>query len=151
GDVGNACKERVNAGHAYGELGLYERSERLLLYAHEEAARRRFDAVVAYAKVHLANVRRRLGHVAEARAYAEDAAHTFRTLGNRRMETAAAITLAAALRTEGSLEQAEVAARSALDNSAAPPDECRALAAFSEVGLARGRADEALTSARRSI
>jgi tetratricopeptide (TPR) repeat protein len=151
GDIRDACKERVNAGSAYGALGLFEKAERLLLYAWEEAHRRRFSAVAAYAQVHIANVRRQLGRLLEARASAEDAERTFRKLGNRRMETSAAIALSAVLRTVGALDEAEAAVRSALESGTSPPDQCRALAASSEISFARTRFSEARKSAQRAV
>jgi tetratricopeptide (TPR) repeat protein len=150
GDVRSLCRERTNLGFAYCELGLYEEAERPLRGAMETADRMGLGSVSAVAKQNLAMALARQGRVAEARALVEDALGVFRAQGDRRMEMAAAITLAQVLKVMNDLEAAEHTARAAAHVAAAPPDRCQALGALADVLLSRRKFAEALAAAKES-
>ena len=152
GDVRRAANQRLVHGYACLLLGDYALAESTLRASHTECERLglRGPAVAALHNLGLALLR--LGRIDEARDAERAAIEAFRGHGDRRMEGASRMYLAAILAAEGKLEDAEREADAAIELAAvAPTIQALAYATRSAIVLQRGRAGDALTTATRAL
>jgi tetratricopeptide (TPR) repeat protein len=149
GDRRNACLGRVNAAHAWLQLGEDDRAERALRSALADAERMGLANVSALGRQNLAAALGRQGALEEARGHALAAVGAFAAQSNRRQEGRSRIYLGAILAAGGELDGAEREGRAAVACVASiPPLKAFALAALARTLLARERAAAALIEAR---
>jgi len=151
GDARNACRERVNLGAAYLEIGQVERAEAEARLAIATATRLGLEGIVALAERYLAVALLALGEYDEAKLRAESARSVFRARGNRRMETATATTLARIMVRQEDFDGADRASLDALETGTAPSDASVARAVRAEVLLRRGQAEGARALAIKAL
>ncbi len=152
GDRRTACVSGSNVGYAYLELGCYADAERVLRETLARAERMELASLAALARNNLGPALVALGRVEEACRVEEAAIEAFRAQGDRRLEGASRVYLAQALLIAGDLDAAEREARASVTLlDAAPPILPHALGALAEVLLARGRAEDALATAREAV
>ena len=152
GDRRNACLGRVNAAHAWLQLGDAEVAERALRSALADAGRMGLHNVSALGRQNLAAALCQRGELAEARASALAAVSAFAAQSNRRQEGRSRAYLAEILVASGELDAAEREARAAvICVESIPPLRALALAVLARVLLsahlvldARAAAEEGL-------
>jgi len=151
GDQRNASVMRSNLGFIYAELGDFERAEQTLRSALAIAGRMGLDDVEALVLHNLGHVLAYRGNLDEARMLEQRAVEAFHRTGTVRIEGLARTYLAEIAYLSGDLESAEREARAAADTlKVAPALRASAVAVLARALLARGRADEALQSAREA-
>ncbi|WP_437518425.1 tetratricopeptide repeat protein [Sorangium sp. So ce1099] len=152
GDRRNACVARSNLGFFHAELGDFERAERALRAAMDEAQRMGLHDPVMHALANLGHVLAYRGELAEAERALRQAIEEEERQGDPRAVGTSRTYLAEAHLLAGELEQAEREARiaaAALD--AVPPLRAAALAVLAEALLGLGRAGEALAAAGEAM
>ncbi len=152
GDVREQAAERVNAGFARMELGLWEEAEATLRVALEAAERTGLRHVEAVARVNLGETLFRLGRSAEALAALDAAVGALRRQRNARMEGNACTYRARLHLASGELGAALRDAACAADLLAeVPPLLPAAMATLAMVHLAAGRMEAAVASATEAL
>jgi eukaryotic-like serine/threonine-protein kinase len=151
GDHRNACAVRSNLGFIYAELGDFEHAEQTLRSALTIAGRMGLDDVEAVVLHNLGHVLAYRRNLEEARLMEQRAIEVFQRMGAARTEGVSRVYLAEIAFLSGDLEAAEREARAAIETlKVAPALRATAVAVLSRALLARGRADEALASAREA-
>jgi tetratricopeptide (TPR) repeat protein len=152
GDVREQAAERVNAGFARMELGLWPDAESTLRGALEGAERAGLRHVEAVARVNLGETLFRMGRPGEALTYLDAAVGALRRQGNRRMEGNARLYRARLHLAGGELEAAERDAQSAVEALGhVPPLLPMALGVLASVQLAARQLEKATSSAREAV
>jgi tetratricopeptide (TPR) repeat protein len=151
GDNRNACAIRCNLGFIYSELGDFEGAEETLRSAMTAAVRLGLDDLEAAVLHNLGHVLGYRGSLDEARLVEQKAVEAFQRQGAARTEGIARVYLAEIAFLSGDLDAAEREARAAADTlKVAPGLHAAAVATLARALLAKGRAAEALESAREA-
>jgi tetratricopeptide (TPR) repeat protein len=138
GDLRGACQARGNLANRYKELGGYAQAEKLLRDVIGAAERLGLVTVHALALHNLGYVLLALGRPADARPLEEEAARSFATQGDARLEAATRGYLAAVLLALGDPDAALDEATRGLDvGRGTPAVEAQLHAALARVELAR--------------
>ncbi len=152
GDMRTACLQRMNLGYYQNELGMYREAEQTLRSALAQAERIGLHHVTAPGKTFLAYALGGLGEIDEGKTVAREAAETFASQGDRRMEAASRNHLARMLLAAGDAERAAAEARLAVTLcEAIPAMRASSLGSLALALLDLGKPGEALASAREGM
>jgi len=152
GDLRNASITRTDLGFFLTEVGAYAEAERLFRQSLSEAERVGLHTSIPQVKHNLGLALMGLGKLSEAAKEELEAAEALHAQGHPRVEGLATAYLARILLMKGNLQEAEAAARQAVELlEVAVASQAMAFAVLARVLLAKGKPAEALDPARAGM
>jgi tetratricopeptide (TPR) repeat protein len=152
GNERQLCVNRFNLATSLLALGAYAEGTEMLRAALVDAERLGLRKIIGVGKHCLALALIQLGALEEARELVTDAIERFKEAGDRRFEALARSYRAMILERSGDSPGAAEEAGRAVDRARGlPTPECLALAVLARALLSQGRAEEALSAARRAV